>query len=164
MRDWRKTLRRASFRGVPFFVETSSLAGGRRVAVFQTSGGENHQTEDMGRRAREIRITGYLASDTADLQSVALRLACDAPGASLLALPMDMPVSAHCLTCEPSFDKNRLGYVGFDMTFVEEGLGAAAVATGLPALRNSFASNLPVVSAVIGEAIGVINLADAAIL
>jgi prophage DNA circulation protein len=50
----------ASFRGVPFFVESSERGGGRRVVVHEFPLRDEPFVEDMGRRARKFRVEGYV--------------------------------------------------------------------------------------------------------
>ena len=69
---WTDSLRAASFRGVPFEVETEGLSGGRRVGVHETPGGDLAVTEDLGRRTRAISVEAYVIGDVAAGQSVAL--------------------------------------------------------------------------------------------
>lgn len=150
MRDWARTLRRASFRGVPFWVEEGGPTVGRRVAVHNISGGEQAVTEDMGQLSGEIAITGYLVSDLVDLQGWALEAACSAFGPAPLILPMDPGALAHCLSCRRSFAKDRLGYLAYDFSFVRAGSGMGAPAIGLPALRTSFEIGLGPVTLSLG--------------
>lgn len=138
MRDWMRTLRRASFRGVPFWVEIDENDGGRRVVVHEISGGETILTEDMGRRAKGIFVAAYVVGDLSDGAGRALEAACDAPGPSRLALPMDPARTMHCLSCRRSRHKERMGYIAYDLEFVEAGNGATPTAGGLNALRNVF--------------------------
>lgn len=147
MRDWRFAFRRASFRGAPFWVEQDGPEVGRRVAVHEISGGEIPVTEDMGRRALETRVRAYLASDYADAEGLTLEAACSTPGPSLLVLPMDPPRMMHCVACRRSRERDRGGFIAYDLFFVEAGAGALAVATGLPALRLSFSAGLGGVAA-----------------
>ncbi|MBB3771516.1 hypothetical protein FHS55_002115 [Angulomicrobium tetraedrale] len=146
MRNWQRDLRRASFRGVRFWVEDDSSEDGRRVVVHQIVGGEVPVTEDMGRRVATFDVRAYVVSDVADLESLALRAACGLPGASLLTLPMEPPQFVRCLACRPSRSRDRAGYVGFDLSFVAAGGAFSALATGIPALRLTFGVNLGPVS------------------
>ncbi len=68
---WRDELRRvtltdgrqligASFRGVPFFVESADRSGGRRIVVHEFPLREDPYVEDLGRRARSFRVDGYV--------------------------------------------------------------------------------------------------------
>lgn len=142
MRDWTRTLRRASFRGVRFWVEDGGPDVGRRVAVHEVSGGEAPLTEDMGRRASSVGLSVYLVSDRADAEGLALEAACAAPGASLLMLPTDAGRIVHCVGCHRSWNKDRLGYVAYDLAFVEAGFGGGGLAGGIGALRITFGTGL----------------------
>jgi len=126
MRDWTKTLRPASFRGVPFHVETEGLVAGRHVAVHEYVRSEEIQTEDMGRKAKRYRITAYIANDMADVQGAALVAALTSPGPGMLMLPMLGPVEVRISgDVSTNHSKDRLGYVGFDFEAVEAGASSA---------------------------------------
>ena len=71
---WREDLRRvsiggrnlvgASFRGVPFFVDSSERGGGgRRIVTHEFPGRDDPFVEDLGRGARTFRIEGYVIGD-----------------------------------------------------------------------------------------------------
>ncbi len=143
MRDWARTLRKASFRGVRFWVEQNEAEGGRRVAVHNIAGGEIPVTEDLGRLATGLRVQAYVASDAADAEMWALQGVCSAPGPAMLTLPMMPAALVRCLGCTPRRERDRAGYVAFDLVFVEAGRASAAgIATGLSALRLGFGTGL----------------------
>lgn len=142
MRDWSAAFRRASFRGVPFWVDEDGPEYGRRVAVHNIVGGELPVTEDLGRTATAFRIRAYVVSDTADAEGWALEAACSSPGASLLAMPMDPARMVHCTGCTRSRSKDRNGYIAYDLSFVVAGSAAIVGATGVAALRMTFAVDL----------------------
>ncbi|MBS9720172.1 DNA circularization N-terminal domain-containing protein [Tianweitania sp. BSSL-BM11] len=151
MRNWNRAFRRASFRGVRFWVDDDGPQKGRRVAVHEISGGDTPVVEDMGRSAIEFAVSAYLASDLADVEGLSLEAACNAYGPGLLTLPMDPAQMALCIGCRRNRAKDRNGFIGYDLRFVEAGGGGLAVVTGLPALRDVFSSGLSgVVSALAG--------------
>ncbi len=120
MRDWPKTLRRASFAGVSFHVDDEAVPKtGRRVVVHEYSKAETHDTEDMGRLPREFRVKAYIADDQADANVARLIDACSRPGEFTLVLPFFRPQQVRCTGCAPSHRKDRLGYVEIDLEFVE---------------------------------------------
>lgn len=139
-RDWSRAFLRASFRGVPFWVEYDSLSGGRRVAVSNIAYGEQPITEDFGRRPRELPPGIYLAGDNADIEAAALTAALDAPGPAMLVLPQGGGTLAHCA----DFTRNRMldrnGYIGFDVTFIASGSPSVrfAVDIGFGAVLSAF--------------------------
>lgn len=152
MRDWSKAFRRASFRGVRFWVEKDGPDGGRRVAIHEVSGGDVHQTEDLGRRADLHRINAYVASDLADIEGLALETVCKAPGPSILVLPMDPPFLANCVGIRRNRDKDENGIVAYDLAFVPAGSVLAGAASPLGAMRLAFSANLGAVSVSISGA------------
>ncbi len=78
----------ASFRGVPFFVESSDLAGGRRTVTHEFPLRDDPFVEDLGRRARVFQVEGYVVGDGYLQQKRALLAALeDAAGAGELVHP-----------------------------------------------------------------------------
>ncbi len=149
MRDWRKTLQPASFRGVPFFIDGEDLSGGRRLAKHTYAGGEVTKPEDMGKAVESFDVTGYLTGDDADLKAKAIQAACSLPGPGMLIMPMDGGMMAYAEGFRRTREKNRTYYVRFDVTFVLDGalpvaalsIGdvSAAVATGIALAASGFA-------------------------
>lgn len=88
MSAWTDSLRAASFRGVPFEVDTAQMTGGRRVGVHETPGGDRAVTEDLGRRKRDIAIEAYVIGDDAAAQANALLEALEADGPGTLVHPI----------------------------------------------------------------------------
>lgn len=142
-RNWLSTLRQASFRGVHFYVEADGGNIGRRVAVHDISGGEVPTTEDMGRITREVRVDAYVTGDAADAAGLALERVCEAPGPSLLVLPIDAPRLMHCIGCRRRRDRDRAGYIAYDLDFVAAGGAGLSIANPLSALRGVFENALP---------------------
>jgi prophage DNA circulation protein len=98
---WREDLRRvritvngtpkvligASFRGVPFFVESVDMSTGRRVVVHEFPLRDDPFVEDLGRRSRKFRVDGYVIGDDYQPQRDALLDALEAEGPGELLLP-----------------------------------------------------------------------------
>lgn len=53
----------ASFRGVPFFVDSEEYSGGRRVIIHEFPLRDDPFGEDLGRLARTFRVDGYVIGD-----------------------------------------------------------------------------------------------------
>lgn len=53
----------ASFRGVPFFVDSSSRSGGRRAFTHEIMGSDIPVRDDLGRKAIDFRVDGYVLGD-----------------------------------------------------------------------------------------------------
>jgi hypothetical protein len=123
-RDWLQTLRRASYRGASFFVETDKVETGRRLVVHEFPLRDDPYIEDLGRSANKIDVTAYVAGDNADGLEAALRSACEAGGPATLSLPI-ISLQAHCEKCSRDFSKDKLGYIAFSLSFIREGSSAA---------------------------------------
>ncbi|KGF71154.1 hypothetical protein LL06_00720 [Hoeflea sp. BAL378] len=146
-------MRRASFRGVPFWVESESPEVGRRVVVHEISGGETILTEDMGARSKSIFVDAYVAGDAADFAGLALERACGVPGASLLILPMDAGEAVHCIACARTRSKDQNGFVAYRLEFIRSGGRASFAASGLGQLRTAFSAGVATVAALIAAGV-----------
>jgi prophage DNA circulation protein len=88
MSDWLKTLRPASFRGVPFHVtEAPEIEVGRRSANHEYASKDEPYSEDMGRKQRSYTIAGGVKGNDFIAQAVKLQEAFETPGAGLLIHP-----------------------------------------------------------------------------
>jgi len=151
-RNWMRTLRPASFRGVPFLVESDDHDGSaRRVVVHEISGGERHLTEDMGAMARTVFVIAYVTGDAADARAIALEAACGAPGPALLMLPIDLARQMHCTACRRNRNRDQGGYIAFDLEFVSAGDSSGAAQSGLGMLRDAFSGDLDAVAAALAR-------------
>jgi prophage DNA circulation protein len=61
--DWRESMGPASFRGVPFYVETSEFSGGRRGTTHEYPFKKDVFREDLGRKVRTFTVEGYVIGD-----------------------------------------------------------------------------------------------------
>lgn len=142
---WRKYLRPAKFRNVRFHVDTSSRESGRRVVTHEFPKRDVPYAEDMGRRAREITVRGYLIvypatsqNSLANPSSSPLRQANYIPqrdkliealestdGPADLQLPTLGVLNVMCTRYRVTEEEKYGGYCVFDMTFVEFGQAPA---------------------------------------
>lgn len=129
--DWLSTLRRASWRGVPFHVESDDVSVGRRLVVHQFPNRDRPFVEDLGEEAITYSVTAYVASDAAIGEASALVKACRTRGASTLVLPVEGAVRARCQSCTRTHDRDRMGYIAFGLDFVEAGVSLSAAPFGL---------------------------------
>lgn len=80
MADWKDRLRPASFRGVPFGVQSTAREGGRRVAVHVFPQRDTPLVEEMGREPRAFSVEAYIVGD--DFAERTARLIARLEGAS----------------------------------------------------------------------------------
>lgn len=128
MRDWRVTLRPASFRGVPFKVDVEQMGGARRLSVSPIAYAETSVIEDMGRDPSTWSLTAYQAGEMADLQTLPLIAALEAKGPGLAVLPMLGARMVRITGWSLSREKWRHGFVALDVQMIEEGLSAVPFA------------------------------------
>lgn len=82
--SWRDLLQPASFRGVPFKVESADGSGGRRAETHEYPLRDTPWTEDLGRKARTGSLTAYVLGADYMAARDALIAALEAAGAGTL--------------------------------------------------------------------------------
>ncbi len=120
-RDWTRTLWPASYMGMPFYFEWDGSQGGRGLEVHEYFGANTWDVEDTGIKARRFSGLGYVASNVADVQAVALEQIFESPGPGTLTVPIMGPVLVHCEEFERRAEKDQLGYIAFTLKFVAAG-------------------------------------------
>jgi prophage DNA circulation protein len=133
---WRSSLRRASFRGARFHVDTGVRESGRRVVPHEFPKRDVPYAEDMGRRQREFTVRGYIIVYPRDGSDVlqqknyipardSLILALESEGPANLQLPLLGVLNVMCTRYRVTEEDKLGGYCVFDMTFVEFGQAPA---------------------------------------
>lgn len=84
---WKDRLLKASFRGVPFEVESDDSTFGRRVETHEYPGRDKPYTEDLGRATRRFTIQAYVIGDNYFDVRDRLIAAVDTPGPGTLIHP-----------------------------------------------------------------------------
>lgn len=85
--SWRDQLRPASFRGVPFHYRDAGRESGRRVVVHEYPLRDEAETEDLGGKAVQLAIDGYVIGPDYLIQRDRLEAALDAAGPGTLVHP-----------------------------------------------------------------------------
>lgn len=145
--SWRDRYQQASFRGAAFFVESAEGSHGRRQAVHEHAQRDIPYTEDMGRRAREFTIDGYLVGADYDIALKALITACETAGPGQLVHPYrgQMTVVCRGLTTRESSVEGRMARVS--ITFLEAGEASFPRAVGDSINAISRAGNIATLAA-----------------
>lgn len=120
MRNWAATLRKASFRGVSFFVDVDEFSGAKRIAKHEYAGGRDYYLEEMGHAVPAINVTAYLLGDQSDAQALSLQRACLAAGPGRLILPIDSGRLARIESFSRVRERDRRGYIAFSFTAIPE--------------------------------------------
>lgn len=153
MKDWAARLRKASFRGVDFWVDAEDFSAGKRIARHEYASGRYTYLEEMGLATAAYDVTAYLIGDDSDSASQSLTSACLAAGPGRLVLPIDAGQLAYIEGFRRSRVRDRRGYIAFDFTAIPFsgqpggalGVGDlnALVASGLGPAAGVFASIFP---------------------
>ncbi|WP_316191607.1 MULTISPECIES: DNA circularization N-terminal domain-containing protein [unclassified Bradyrhizobium] len=158
-RDWLKTLWPASYKGVPFYFEQDREKGGRSNVIHEFPNRDDPFVEDLGEAPRFYSGSAYVHGDNADALANALKAALAARGAGTLVVPYFGPVAVHCQTFERVTERDRMGYVAFELEFVRKGASSGIVSVPLlqnvaflaaDGLANAIAQALPTSISVLG--------------
>jgi len=132
---WRDNLVPASFRGVVFHVEASTRAGGRRTVVHEYPKRNDPYSEDMGRHAIRWNFTAYLILGDRGIggdlisQMRQLERALDDDDAGMLIHPTLGQMLCMCERWTHGEQRQKGGYIEYDMQFVEAGKAAMGAAS-----------------------------------
>lgn len=121
MSTWRDQLHPASFRGVPFHVDSDSMPAGRRTQTHEYPQRDKPMVEDLGRVTREIKLAAFVIGEDCYFQRDNLLNALDKPGAGELVHPWYGRLTVTATVCSVSHERREGGMVRFDLVFVEDG-------------------------------------------
>ncbi len=147
-RDWLTTLWAASYKGVPFYFESDDEEGGRGLVVHEFVNRDDPFVEDLGENARYFSGAAYVHGDNVDSLESAFKQALTSRGAGTLVTPLGGPVAVRCETFKRHHEKDKLGFVSFEVKFVRE--GAASGLISIPfALNGAFGAADALASAIV---------------
>lgn len=114
----------ASFKGVPFYVQTSDVSAGRRTVTHEYPQRDEPFTEDLGRSARYYRFDAFVLGNDFTDQAESLRDAIESPGAGTLVHPEFGELQVLAVGgATVSFSQSKR-MARFSLEFVEAGLNA----------------------------------------
>lgn len=115
-------LRPASFRGVPFFVEDTTLVGGKRAQIHEYEERDVTWPEELGAKSKTFPVVAHLLGDDVIAQRERLIQALDLKGSGTLVLPVDGEIEATCLDYRIRDSVGREGRISrLGLTFVKAG-------------------------------------------
>lgn len=121
MADWKKELRPASFRGVPFYVDSSQYTGGRRVALHEFPDRDNAYPEDLGQVGKTWKVEGYVLGEDYLEKKQAIMDAADKFGPGELVHPYYGTLSVQCGPLGIDEVKGEGGYAKLSFQFYKAG-------------------------------------------
>ena len=121
MKTWRDELHPASFRGVPFHVDSDSMPVGRRTQLHEYPQRDKPLVEDMGRVTRVTKLVAFVVGDDCFVKRDDLLNALDQPGPGELIHPWFGRMTVTATNCNVTHERREGGVVRFDLEFVEDG-------------------------------------------
>lgn len=118
---WRDNYRAASFRGVSFYVESAESSHGRRQAVHEHAQRDVPYTEDLGRKAREFSVSGYVIGEEYQSQRDELIKVCEQTGPGVLVHPYRGELTVVCRGLGLNESSSAGGMCMVTLTFIEAG-------------------------------------------
>ncbi|QEL26156.1 hypothetical protein FQV39_28760 [Bosea sp. F3-2] len=114
-----RRLRRASFNGIGFHVDTGDVEAGHRVATPTIPNG-TWLNESFGPNPRKFEIEAYLAGDAAEAVSETLLAAAETKHRGLLVMPVGGARMVRLTKAKRQFAKDKLGYLSVSIEAVAE--------------------------------------------
>lgn len=109
----------ASFRGWPFFVDGSSVSGGRRIVVHELPLRNQPIIEDLGKKQRAYTLDGYVLGHDYTTQRDALKTALEATGPGELIHPYYGLKNVQISDYSISETSSEGGFAKFSISFIE---------------------------------------------
>lgn len=138
---WKEDKQKASFRGVPFLVETDGGRRGRRTVLHEYPKRDLPMVEDMGLATRNYKMAAWVAGSDCFSQRDALLKALEEPGVGELVHPWYGRQEVVCTSVEVSHSESEGGVVRFDLEFVKGVAAAFPVATANTGVRADLAAS-----------------------
>ena len=127
VRNWLQTLWQASYNGFPFWFDRYESEGGLGIVTHIFPNSDQPFNEDLGENPRYFSGSAYIFGDDVDTQTAAFEAVLVIHGPGILVLPMHGTHLVRLLTFKRVFEKDRLGYIAFDLKFVAEGFPLALI-------------------------------------
>ncbi len=117
---WRNQLQPASFRGVPFLVDSDTMDGGRRGPTHEYPYKEEPYNEDMGLKARTYKFAAYVIGDDYFGKRDALIDALETKGPDTLIHPQYGAQQVRLLTYSVNHSTEKGREARFELVFKQE--------------------------------------------
>lgn len=119
--SWRDNLRPASFRGAVFEVDAADSDFGRRNVTHEFPQRDKPYVEDLGKKAREFKITGFVIGPDYMTARDKLLIAIETAGPGTLVHPLYGEMRVNALPCSVKETRDEGGMARFALGFVESG-------------------------------------------
>lgn len=119
--DWKQRILPASFRGIPFFVESHEQSGGRSSATHEFMNNESPITEDLGRSAKKLTMNCHVIGDQYFFIRDALISAMESPEPGILIHPYFgiLDAQPNSYSVQEDWQQGRLARFSLSFTQIE---------------------------------------------
>lgn len=111
--------RKASFRGVEFYLSEDSSEFGRRSVSHEFPQRDKSSSEDLGRKSQKFSVEGYVLGPNENAARDALIEACETAGPGILIHPYYGQKNVICESCTSRHSSSENRVVRFSLSFVE---------------------------------------------
>ncbi len=119
--SWRDRFLDASFKDVPFYLDSHDTSITRQIVVHSFPGSESHYSQDMGREPGGFQITAYIIGIDYDLERDRFMAACQSPGPGELVHPHLGVRLVHLRSVQVRESRSELQIARFEMILIEAG-------------------------------------------
>ena len=118
----KRRIKKAKYNGVSFYIEDDETCGGRRIVTHEFPFSETSATEDLGKRAKQWQIQGFVGGALYKQEAEKLQDALEQPCVGVLDHPyIGKNKKVRCPSYRRCETNREWGVVWFSMTFSEAG-------------------------------------------
>lgn len=122
---WKDNLQDAAFRGVKFSCRATTDRIERAVALYEFPHRDGAETDDLGARARQVRITAVVWGDAYEAELAQLLATLTEAGAGDLVHPVFGRMRAQLLSCDMRHGEDAPDRCELELSFIESAAPAA---------------------------------------
>lgn len=119
MSSWHERRHRCEFRGIGFYLESNTDAGGKRLSVHEYPYSSKPFIEDMGNTPAKFKLNGFVIGADFDYQQDKLQAALDATGPGTLVHPHHGRVDVFVEEYNISYSTKDGGMAQFEISFIK---------------------------------------------
>ncbi|APJ03940.1 DNA circularization protein [Silvanigrella aquatica] len=121
LKSWVQNLKKASFKGIPFEVESHQSEFGRRIVSHSFPYKDKPYNEDLGKKQRSLQITGFLVGDNYFAKRDKLIEAVEKGKSGELIHPYLGSMEVECASISVSESHTKGRFCSIQFTFLETG-------------------------------------------
>lgn len=118
----KRRVKKAKYNGISFYIEEDEMCSGRRILTHEFPFSEVPATEDLGKKAKQWNIQGFVGGALCKQEAEKLQDALEQPGVGILDHPfIGKNKKVRCPNYRRIETSREWGVIWFSITFVEAG-------------------------------------------